>query len=259
MVVASDRGFKKRKVGGTGKGDEEGSGWATIREPTPPPPADEEPMVVDTTGDGNGASASETSKPAFRGGLLSAKELAIRMAASSGETTEKMSKEEIERAQETVYRDTSGKKIDVKAEKAEAARKKREREEREAKKMQWGKGLVQREEEDERKKEEERIRGRDFVRRVDDEDLNKRQKEEERWNDPMAAFLTVGVSLLGLCISQLILYYLDVHRRSERRVHENLSIKVRHLHPIGSASSLGTGGTESVRPSLRKFIHSSDA
>lgn len=196
-VVASDRGFKKRKVGGGGGaggkgegGEDGGGGWATIREPTPPPPADEEPMVVDTT---NG-DASETSKPAFRGGLLSAKELAARMAASSGDTEVKMSKEEAERAQETVYRDTSGRKIDVKAEKAEAARKKREREERESKKMEWGKGLVQREEQEEQRKEEERLRGQDFVRRRDDEELNRRQKEEERWNDPMAQFLTVCVS-----------------------------------------------------------------
>lgn len=199
-VVASDRGFKKRRVGGGaaegGKGPggegEEDSGWATIREPTPPLPVDEEPMVVDTNG------GTETSKPAFRGGLLSAKELAVRMAEASGDVDVKMSKEEAGRAQETVYRDTSGRKIDVKAEKAEAARKKREREEREAKKMEWGKGLVQRGEEEERKKELEKIKGKEFTRRRDDEEMNARLKDEDRWNDPMAAFLTVRLFVLFL-------------------------------------------------------------
>ncbi|TFY73772.1 hypothetical protein EWM64_g10242 [Hericium alpestre] len=93
-------------------------------------------------------------------------------------------------AQETVYRDVSGRRIDTKAEKAEAARRKREREEREAKKMEWGKGLVQREEAEERKREMERLRTKEFARTVEDVDLNREQKEQMRWNDPAAGFLT---------------------------------------------------------------------
>ncbi|KAA1472386.1 hypothetical protein DENSPDRAFT_838640 [Dentipellis sp. KUC8613] len=177
-VVASDRGFKKRRVA-PDAGEE--SGWATVREPTPPPPADEEPQVVDTEGTGT---------TPFIGGLLTSKQLRERLPVANDLSKEKHSREEIEAAQETVYRDASGRKIDMKAAKAEAARKKREKEEREAKKMEWGKGLVQRKEEEDRKKELERMRGKEFARRADDEELNQDLKEQERWNDPAAAFLT---------------------------------------------------------------------
>ena len=94
-------------------------------------------------------------------------------------------------AQETVYRDSSGRKVDMAAARAEAARLERKREEKEAAKMEWGKGLVQREEEQERKREIEKNRGKAFSRAVDDKDLNEDLKAQERWNDPAAAFLTV--------------------------------------------------------------------
>ncbi|EEB86881.1 hypothetical protein MPER_16011, partial [Moniliophthora perniciosa FA553] len=98
--------------------------------------------------------------------------------------------EEIARMQETVYRDASGRKIDTKTARAEAARKKREREEQEAKKMEWGKGLVQREDEEKKKRDLEKQRNLPFARHADDTDLNEEQKAKELWNDPAAAFLT---------------------------------------------------------------------
>lgn len=176
-LIAADRGFKKRRVAAA-----EESNWTTIREPTPPPPEDEQPMVMDAQG---------AAQVPFTGGLLTAKQLREQM--PSDKTThmdEKHLREAREQAQETVYRDASGRKIDTKAEKAEAARKKREKEERDAKKMEWGKGLVQRQEEEERKRELERQRTKDVARYADDEDLNKDLKAQERWNDPAAAFLT---------------------------------------------------------------------
>ena len=93
-----------------------------------------------------------------------------------------------------------GKKLE-KEEKERQRRKKeqraaREREEKEAAKMEWGKGLVQREEVDKRKREEETMRSRAFARTADDKDLNEELKAEERWNDPAAAFLTVRCHLV---------------------------------------------------------------
>jgi pre-mRNA-splicing factor CWC26 len=90
-----------------------------------------------------------------------------------------------------VYRDASGRKIDTKAEKAEAARKKREREEKEARKLQWGKGVVQRDEAEETRKRLEKMKTTAFARTVDDADLNAAQKDADRWNDPAAQFLSV--------------------------------------------------------------------
>jgi pre-mRNA-splicing factor CWC26 len=176
-VVATDRSFKKRKVASAEEGS---SGWATlqpgIKEETPPP--DEQPQVV------------EEQAP-FRGGLVSAQQL--RKALPQTNTAPSATAEEIALAQETVYRDATGKKINTKAARAEAARLKREREEKEAQKMEWGKGLVQRDEAEKRKQELEKQRGKKFARYADDAELNEEMKSKEIWNDPAAQFLTVRV------------------------------------------------------------------
>jgi len=104
--------------------------------------------------------------------------------------TNDLTAEEIAHAQETVYRDSSGKKIDTKAARAEAARLKRLREEKEAQKMEWGKGLVQKDESEKRRQELEKQRSTAFARHADDKDLNEELKAKELWNDPAAAFLT---------------------------------------------------------------------
>ncbi|KIJ66871.1 hypothetical protein HYDPIDRAFT_108811 [Hydnomerulius pinastri MD-312] len=175
-VVAKDRSFKKRRT-------EEGAGWATVREgvkreETPPIPADEQPTVVE-----------EESAQSFKGGLLTSDQL--RKALPKPQLKrEELTKEEEEAAQETIYRDASGRKIDTKAARAEAARKKREREEKEAKKMEWGKGLVQRDEEEKRRLQIEKNKALPFARHADDKELNEDLKAQDRWNDPAAAFLT---------------------------------------------------------------------
>ncbi|KAM0749203.1 hypothetical protein T439DRAFT_326948 [Meredithblackwellia eburnea MCA 4105] len=183
------------------------SSWATVREadpsayepprsPTPPPPDDEEPVVVDTTG---GTS---------RGGLQSVaalraenerreRELEKKKKAHAAELA-RLKKEREERGEEadeddphaTVYRDASGKKIDMKLKRADEAKQKRDEMEREMKKMEWGKGLVQKDEVERRKREAEEEKGRPMARYADDKRLNDELKEQDRWNDPAAAFLT---------------------------------------------------------------------
>ena len=202
-VVASDRSFKKRRLEPGGDG---GSGWATVREPTPPPAADEQPVVVATT---------EEAEP-FRGGLLTKNQIRAKFSSSrDARQEEEEDPEAMAAAQETVYRDGSGRKIDMKLERAEAARKKREREEREAQKMEWGKGMVQREEAEKRKKEEDRMRQSGFTRYVDDEDLNRVQKEQERWNDPAAAFMTVRLLLQDFSYFTLILFTQPIEKENK--------------------------------------------
>ncbi|KAF9243511.1 Pre-mRNA-splicing factor of RES complex-domain-containing protein [Melanogaster broomeanus] len=164
LVVAKDRSFKKRRT------EEGSSGWATVqegarREETPPIPLDEQPTVQ---------LRKALPKPQLK--------------------REQMTKEEEEAAQETIYRDASGRKIDTKVARAEAARKKREREELDAKKMEWGKGLVQREEEEKRRSQLEKNKSLPFSRRADDKELNEELKAQDRWNDPAAAFLTKKTS-----------------------------------------------------------------
>ncbi|KAF7321542.1 Pre-mRNA-splicing factor CWC26 [Mycena kentingensis (nom. inval.)] len=179
VIVASDRSFKKRKVVRAG----ESSGWTTVqagnREESPPPAADEQPQIV----------VDDEEAPKRVGGLVTAKQLRKALPQSSVETTQATA-EEIALAQETVYRDARGKKIDTKAARAEAARLKREREEKEAQKMEWGKGLVQRDEAQKMRDELERQRATKFARHADDAALNEEQKAKELWNDPAAQFLT---------------------------------------------------------------------
>lgn len=179
-AVEKDRSFKKRKEA------KEGSGWTTVREgtrPATPPAEDEDPQVVE-----------DGAEPI--GGLLNASQLK-KILPGRGELKKPQTEEEIEevrQAQETVYRDATGRRIDTKAERAEAARKKREKEEADSKKMEWGKGIVQIGESERRKAELEMERRRDLAVYADDKDLNKDQKAQERWNDPAAAFLSKRTS-----------------------------------------------------------------
>jgi pre-mRNA-splicing factor CWC26 len=237
-VVASDRTFKKRRMEPSQGGEAGGSGWITVREPTPPAPADEQPVVV--------AMTTEEAPPAFRGGLLT-KDLRGQLPTSHDRQKDEDEEdpEAIAVAQETVYRDASGRKLDMKLERAEAARKKREREEREAQKMEWGKGMVQKEEVEKRRREEERIRLSGFTRYANDEELNRTQKDQERWNDPAAAFMTVRFSFLSRS-SPPHLYVYHTYRKREQRALGNPNIRVHRLPRIDSESSLDIGGMASV-------------
>ena len=178
VVVASDRSFKKRrKVADDG-------GWVSLTAngeqlpPTEQPEAeDEKPIVV-----------GEPEPVKQKGGLLSQAELAARF---STQITERNEDRPTAEQMETVYRDSSGRKIDTKAAKAEAARLKREELEKEARRMEWGKGVVQREEKERERREMELERGRGFERRRDDQALNENLKDQMRWNDPATAFLSV--------------------------------------------------------------------
>ncbi|KAK1216716.1 Pre-mRNA-splicing factor cwc26 [Marasmius sp. AFHP31] len=174
-VVEKDRGFKKRKVMKGADGD----GWTTLQEGENPikeeevEREDEKPLVVE-----------EESRPL--GGLFKGKVSQRKAVVEEQEETA----EDIARQQQTIYRDATGRKIDTRAARAEAARKKREKEEAEAKKMEWGKGLVQRDDAEKRREELEKAKNQPFARRADDKEMNEELKERERWNDPAAAFLT---------------------------------------------------------------------
>ena len=195
-VVEKDRGFKKRRVAGPKE-----SNWITIqggevKEESPPPAADEEPVVV-------------VDARAVVGGLMNPKELQRILPQNNVvDAANGMTEEEIARAQETVYRDSSGKKIDTKAAKVEAARLKREREELEAKKMEWGKGMVQKDEAEKMRRELKKQERTAFARHADDKEMNEELKSRELWNDPAAAFMTVR---------RIFLLFITSHRLLEKQ------------------------------------------
>jgi pre-mRNA-splicing factor CWC26 len=177
-VVASDRSFKKRKTQ---------NNWTRIhgpsepvKEDSPPPQPDEQPIVVQD---------DNADDQPFAGGLVPAKQLKKVLPSAQQARQDTITEEERALAQETVYRDSTGRKIDTKAAKAEAARLKRLKEEKDAERMEWGKGLVQRADAEKMKAELEKQRGKAF-RSANDEQLNEELKAKELWNDPAAQFLT---------------------------------------------------------------------
>ncbi|KAG2187002.1 hypothetical protein INT44_003230 [Umbelopsis vinacea] len=92
----------------------------------------------------------------------------------------------------TVYRDKSGRKFDVGILKAEEARRKKEELEKEERMMEWGKGLVQREEKAAEQKRLEEEKNKPLARYADDREFNDELKERELWNDPAAQFLSAS-------------------------------------------------------------------
>ena len=91
--------------------------------------------------------------------------------------------------EETVYRDATGRRIDISMRRQEARREldeaaRKEREEKEAQK-----GDVQRALKDKRKEDLDEARFMGVARGIDDIEMNEEMKGVERWNDPAAQFL----------------------------------------------------------------------
>ncbi|OLN81236.1 Pre-mRNA-splicing factor CWC26 [Colletotrichum chlorophyti] len=92
--------------------------------------------------------------------------------------------------EETVYRDATGRRVDVSMKRAEARRLAAEAEEKERQARLAPKGEVQIEEARKRREALENAKLMTFARTADDEEMNNELKEQERWNDPMAQFMS---------------------------------------------------------------------
>jgi pre-mRNA-splicing factor CWC26 len=92
--------------------------------------------------------------------------------------------------QETIYRDASGRIINVAMKRAEARKKAEEEAAKEAAAIEARKGDVQRAEQAKRKEELADAKFLPVARYADDADLNEELKERDRWNDPAAQFLS---------------------------------------------------------------------
>lgn len=96
------------------------------------------------------------------------------------------------KGQETIYRDASGRIVNIAMARAEARKVAEAEAAKAAKDALRLKGDVQLLEEKEKKKELEEARFKTLARYKDDVELNDELKDRERWNDPAAAFLTKG-------------------------------------------------------------------
>jgi len=94
------------------------------------------------------------------------------------------------KAQETIYRDASGRIINVAMKRAELRAKADEEERKKVEEDEARKGDVQRREKEERKQRLEDAKVMGVARYADDAELNDEMKDVERWNDPMAKMVT---------------------------------------------------------------------
>ncbi|KAK4204152.1 putative Pre-mRNA-splicing factor cwc-26 [Triangularia verruculosa] len=91
---------------------------------------------------------------------------------------------------EVILRDATGRRIDVSMRRAQARRELQEKQRAEAEKQRLLKGDVQVQEAEKRRERLEEAKLMKLARGKDDEEINREQREEGRWNDPMAQFLT---------------------------------------------------------------------
>ncbi|KAG9228572.1 Pre-mRNA-splicing factor of RES complex-domain-containing protein [Amylocarpus encephaloides] len=93
-------------------------------------------------------------------------------------------------AEDTVYRDATGRRIDISMRRQEARREQDEQARKEREEKEAQKGDVQRAMKGKRKEELEEARFMGLARGVDDAEMNDDLKAVERWNDPAAQFLS---------------------------------------------------------------------
>ncbi|KAL8728196.1 MAG: hypothetical protein Q9181_005433 [Wetmoreana brouardii] len=91
---------------------------------------------------------------------------------------------------ETIYRDASGRIINIAMKRAEARKKAEEEAAAAAAQIEAQKGDVQRAERERRKEALKEAKFMPVARYADDFEMNEELKEKERWNDPAAQFLT---------------------------------------------------------------------
>lgn len=126
------------------------SNWQTVREGEEDVESDEEPVIVKQESDNvprmsNGQRAGILTKSEIKAEAEKARE-------AEKKALEKLKRESQGENSETVYRDKAGRRIDLKMQRAEEARKRKEEIEKAARRMEWGKGLVQRKEAEEEKR-----------------------------------------------------------------------------------------------------------
>ncbi|KAI7796074.1 hypothetical protein IRJ41_013446 [Triplophysa rosa] len=97
--------------------------------------------------------------------------------------------EEESRNAETIFRDKSGRKRDLESERVELKRKAGEKAEKDENYAQWGRGLAQGEMQQQNLDDAIREAQKPLARHIDDEDLDRMLREQEREGDPMAAML----------------------------------------------------------------------
>ncbi|KIW20061.1 hypothetical protein PV08_00636 [Exophiala spinifera] len=96
---------------------------------------------------------------------------------------------ETDAAEETIYRDATGRRIDISMKRAEARAAEEEKRRAERQAREDAMGEVQRREKEARKQDLQEAKFLSLARGVEDEDMNEDLKRAVRWDDPMAAYM----------------------------------------------------------------------
>ncbi|NXR04606.1 BUD13 protein, partial [Pandion haliaetus] len=97
--------------------------------------------------------------------------------------------EEESRHSETVFRDKSGRKRDLAQERLEQRQKAEAKSERDEQYAKWGKGLAQGRQQQQNVEDAIKEMQKPLARYIDDQDLDRMLREQEREGDPMADFI----------------------------------------------------------------------
>ena len=157
--------------------------------------ADEDTPAVDDTG--------ERFEPGIEAGLQSGAQVAAQIKRTKDAERRRFIEDGNEysgKTQETIYRDASGRIINLAMKRAEARKKAEEDAAKVVADLEAQKGDVQKAQLEKRREELADAKFLPVARYADDEDLNDELKERNRWNDPAAQFLSkkkVGKSVTG--------------------------------------------------------------
>lgn len=163
---------------------------------------DEAPQIVGDDGEDDDAKKMQSGASA---GLQTAAQVTAAMEKKRAREVRKAQEAEKERLAgegggETIYRDATGRIINVAMKRAEARRKAEEDEKKKKEEVEAAKGDVQRAEKLKRRENLEDAKLMTVARYADDKDLNEEMMERDRWNDPAAGFIekkSKGKSVTG--------------------------------------------------------------
>jgi pre-mRNA-splicing factor CWC26 len=186
--------------------------WKTIGVPALQPndaEADEADRIISETAAENNAAMHDDEGPVVEGddevvkmgdgthaGLQSASAVAKQFEKRKREEAEAWAREQGgtgakkgKGGEETVYRDATGRRIDLSMRRQEARRELDEKARKEKEELDMQKGDVQLAAREKRREDLDEARFMPIARTVDDAEMNAELKEQERWNDPAAQFL----------------------------------------------------------------------
>lgn len=153
--------------------------------------AEDAPAVVSDDNDDNDGPRMESGE---RAGLQTAEQTAAIVAAQERQRKKdplaSKPQQDGGQGEETIYRDASGRIINIAMKRAEARRLADEKSAKEARENEAQKGDVQRAQLEKRKEDIKEAKYMTLSRYEDDEVMNDELRERERWNDPAAQFLS---------------------------------------------------------------------